>query len=247
MGNADQGRVWEIDTGWDVYAADGDKIGSVEDVQTHYVVVGKGLIFHTERYVPVSAITSVDGDAVYLSVTKDAIDSQGWDTAPDMTSGTYSTTDTDSTTGTTGFDETTDLRTRGRTTERDSLKVPVMEEELDVRKREVERGSVRVHKDVVEETETFDVPLREETIHVERHAATGDETAGIGDHAFEEQDIEIQLRGEEAEVTKQARVKEHVHISKDVRERDKQVSGTVRHEEVVVEGEDTTTDLDRRP
>jgi uncharacterized protein (TIGR02271 family) len=240
MGNADQGRVWEIDTGWDVYAADGDKIGSVEEVHTHYIVVGKGLIFRSERYVPVSAITSVDGDGVYVGVNKNAIDSQGWDTVPDLTD--YDTTDTRGT----GLTGATDVTKRRDTTGRETIDVPVVEEELDVTKREVERGSVHVHKDVVEDTKRVDVPVREETVRVERHAGAGDDRDTLSDHTFEEEDIEIPLRGEEVEVSKRARVREHVHIDKDVREREEGVTGTVRREKVFVEGEETLDD-DRRP
>jgi len=71
--------------------------------------------------------------------------------------------------------------------------------------------------------------VREETIRVERHAATDQDTTDIGEHAFQEEDIEIPLRGEEVEVDTHAVVREH----------DEQVTGTVRREDVVVEGEDT--------
>ncbi len=85
------------------------------------------------------------------------IHSQGWDTIPDIA-------DTSTLSGTTGHSETADLTdttrmtdttgaTRRDVTDIDEIKVPVMEEALDVTTREVERGSVRVHKDVVEETE----------------------------------------------------------------------------------------------
>jgi uncharacterized protein (TIGR02271 family) len=232
MGNADQGQVWEIGDGWNVYSADGGKLGSVEEVQPHYLVVGKGFLFHKEHYVPVSAITSVDGENVHLGVSKAEIERQGWDTVPEP--GSYQTI------------ETTDARTHARTTDGDTLKVPVREEALDVSKREVERGSVRVHKDVVERQEQIDVPLREETVRVEWHSAADDTRADVGEHAFQEEDIEIPLRGEEVAVSKRTRVREHLHIDKDVREREQPVSGKVRREEVRVEGEDVD-EIHRRP
>ena len=249
-GNYPPGGTWEIDNGWDVVTSDGDKLGDVEEVHPHYLVVGKGLIFHSERYVPVSTITSVEDNKVYLSVSKSEVDSQGWDTIPDIAD-TTSTSDTMDMTDTRRMTDTVDMTRRDTTrdmdtTGTDDIKVPVMEEELDVRKRQVDRGSVRVHKDVTEHEERITVPVREETVRVERHAATDQDATDIGDHAFQEEDIEIPLRGEEVEVDKHAVVREHVHINKDVRERDEQVSDSVRREEVVVEGEDTI-DRTNRP
>jgi len=78
----DAGSAWEIEPGWDVVASDGEKVGDVEEVQPTYLVVGKGLIFHSERYIPVSAIVTVEQERIYLNVTKDELEAQGWDTVP---------------------------------------------------------------------------------------------------------------------------------------------------------------------
>ncbi len=78
----DAGSVWEIEPGWDVVTSDGEKVGNVEEVQPTYLVVGKGLIFHSERYIPVSAIVTVEQECIYLNVTKDGMEAQGWDTVP---------------------------------------------------------------------------------------------------------------------------------------------------------------------
>ena len=79
--NYTPGDVWEIDHGYDVFAADGEKVGDVQEVHPHYLVVSKGFFFPTERYVPVAAITDVHEERV-LNVTKDQIDNEGWDTIP---------------------------------------------------------------------------------------------------------------------------------------------------------------------
>ncbi len=239
-GNYPPGGTWEIDNGWDVITADGDKLGDVEEVHPHYLVVGKGLIFHSERYVPVSTITAVEDNKVHLAVTKDEVERQGWDTIPDV-AGTTTRTDSNDSTDTTRRTDMTDRTRRGT----DEIDVQVVEEQLDVDKRQVERGSVRVHKDVVEEDVQLNVPVREERVHVERRAATGDRAADIGDHTFEEEDIEIPLRGEEIEVNKRPVVTEHVRIGKDVEERDERVTGRVRREAVHIEGEDTLDRGDR--
>jgi uncharacterized protein (TIGR02271 family) len=239
-----QGVVWEIDNGWDVYGADGDKIGDVHDVQPHYITVSKGFFFPTERYIPVSAIANVEHDRVYLGVTKSEIESRGWDVVPDDDG--YGSTSTG-----TGFTERTSSREYAdagltdRTMRDEHLRVPVAEERLEVEKQQVERGSVRVHKDVVEEQQTVDVPLREEEIRVERHAARGEFGSGdVPADAFEETTYEIPIRGEEVDVSKRAVVREEIDISKDVRERTEHVSDTVRREEVHIDG--TDTDVTRR-
>jgi uncharacterized protein (TIGR02271 family) len=222
------GIVWEIDNGWDVYGADGEKIGDVDEVHPHYIVVSKGFLFTSERYVPVNAIANVENERVYLSVTKDEVESRGWDSVPPQDA--YSGTPTSSA----GAGQMTGA---GHTTQEDRLHVPVSEEELRVQKRQVERGQVQVEKDVVEERKSVDVPLREEEIRVDRHAVS--DTSDVPADAFQEKSYDIPLRGEEVDVSKRAVVREEVDISKDARERTEHVSDTVRREEVTVEGEDT--------
>lgn len=238
--NYNSGEVWEIDNGYDVFASDGEKVGDVQEVHPHYLVVSKGFFFPTERYVPVAAITSVQDERVSLNVTKDQIDSQGWDSVPSET--TYSTQSTTNTYGDTGMDrtQTTDTLVNERATDSavDDMRIPVMEEQLSVNKHEVRRGLVRVNKRVTEEQASVNVPLREETVHVERHAVTGDYSGSMPSDAFQETEIEIPLRGEEVDVTKRAVVREEVEIDKDVVERNQQVSDTVRREEVYVDGAD---------
>jgi len=235
--NYGAGDVWEIDHGYDVFAADGEKVGDVQEVHPHYLVVSKGFFFPSERYVPVAAITDVRDERVYLSVTKDQVDSQGWDTIPaDTTVTDTNYTDTTYTDRDRVGLADTMVNERVTDTVDDDVRIPVMEEQLSVGKHEVRRGLVRVRKDVVEEQQSVNVPLREETVHVERHAVSGEYTGDVPANAFEEVEIEIPLRGEEADVTKRAVVREEVEIDKDVVERNQQVTDTVRREEVYVDG-----------
>jgi uncharacterized protein (TIGR02271 family) len=251
------GGTWEIDNGWDVFGADGEKVGDVHEVQPHYLVVSKGFFFPTERYVPVSAISNVEHDRVYLNVTKEQIDSMGWDVVPEVDT-VVTSTETAGIGGYTGSPATVTGDTYAETyteTDRERVSVPVVEEELEVDKHAVQRGSVRVHKDVVEDVQTVNVPLREEEVVVERHPVDRAIAAdAIPADAFEETDIEIPLRGEEVDVSKRAIVREEVDIAKTARERTEQVNDTVRREEVHVDevdrtrrGEtfrDTDTDID---
>lgn len=112
--------------------------------------------------------------------------------------------------------------------------IPVVKEEVQIGKRQVLRGGVRVYSRVVEEPVEETVQLREERVRVERQpanrAATEADLAARG-----EQVIEVQEFAEEPVVAKQSRVVEEVRVGKDVSERTETVRDTVRRTEVNVE------------
>ncbi len=116
----------------------------------------------------------------------------------------------------------------------DTNAIPVVQEEMQVGKRQVLRGGVRVYSRVVEEPFEEKVSLREESVRVERQpvnrSATSADLSG-----GQEQVIEVQEFAEEPVVSKQARVVEEVRVGKDVSERTETVRDTVRHTEVNVE------------
>ena len=113
-------------------------------------------------------------------------------------------------------------------------RIPVMEEQLNVGKREVERGGVRVRSRVVERPVEEAVRLREERVNVERRPVNRPVTdADL--NTFREGTIEVRERGEEPVVNKQAQVVEEVAINKEVGERAETVRDTVRRTDVDVE------------
>jgi uncharacterized protein (TIGR02271 family) len=113
-------------------------------------------------------------------------------------------------------------------------RIPVIEEELRVGKREVEGGGVRVRTRVVERPVEEAVRLREERVNVERRPVNRPVSeADLG--AFREGTFELKERSEEAVVAKQARVVEEVAINKEVGERTETVRDTVRRTDVEVE------------
>ena len=82
------------------------------------------------------------------------------------------------------------------------------------------------------------VNLRQEHVEVERRPVSGTTQAGtLGGDPFQERTIEVEERGEEAVVSKEARVVEEVVVRKDVEQRTETVSDTVRKTEVDVEDE----------
>jgi uncharacterized protein (TIGR02271 family) len=121
----------------------------------------------------------------------------------------------------------------------EQVKMDVIEEDLQVGKRAVEGGKVRV-RSVIEETPVQeDVTLREEHVTVERRPV--DRPASEADiNAFREKTVEVTERREEPIVRKEARVVEEVVIGKEVTEHTETVSDTVRRTDVQVEGAATT-------
>ncbi len=254
--------------GMDVIGADGEKVGEIDAVERDYFVVRKGFFFPQDHYIPMSAISSYDEDKVYLNVTKDEALEQEWSNPPAATGDAVSDTnygqgtmttgdadyvaadierpanvDTDYATETdvnTGYAADRNVAGAANVTDGDRT-VDVHEEELTARTREVDRGEVRIEKDVVSEQQTLEVPVTEEEVEVTRRRV--DRPVTDADHAFEEGTIEVPLRGEEVEVEKRARVVEEVDIDKTAREHTEQVSDTVRREEVHVEGDNV--DIDR--
>jgi uncharacterized protein (TIGR02271 family) len=115
-----------------------------------------------------------------------------------------------------------------------STAIPVVQEQLKVGKREVQRGGVRVFSRIVETPVDQSIGLREEHVNIERHAV--DQPVSPADAtAFREQTIELRETAEEAVVEKSARVVEEVVVNKEVSEHEEKIHGTVRHTEVEVE------------
>jgi len=112
--------------------------------------------------------------------------------------------------------------------------LPVIEEEMQVGKRTVSRGGVRVYTRVTEKPVEEQVQLRKEQVSVERRPVNR-AVSGTDRDAFKEGTIEMTETSEEAVVSKQARVVEEVVVRKDAQERTETVRDTVRRTDVEVE------------
>lgn len=112
--------------------------------------------------------------------------------------------------------------------------IPVVQEEVRVGKRQVERGGVRVFSRLVETPVNETVSLREEHVSVERRPV--DRPVNPADvAALKDQTIELRETAEEAIVQKSARVVEEVVVGKEVSQRQQNIKDTVRHTEVEVQ------------
>lgn len=112
--------------------------------------------------------------------------------------------------------------------------IPIVEEELVVGKRDVNRGSVRVRSYVTETPVHEQIRLRDEHVNVERRSV--DQPLSISElDAFAERTVEVTATGEEAVIAKNARVVEEVVVTKTSDERTEDVADTVRRTEVDID------------
>jgi len=113
-------------------------------------------------------------------------------------------------------------------------RVQLIEEELHVGKDVRELGEVEISKRVVEEQVSVPVTLEREELVITRTAGTGEAVAGSTN--FTDEVITVPIREEFATVNKTAHVSEEVEIEKRTTHQQTTVGGTVRHEELEVEG-----------
>ncbi len=122
--------------------------------------------------------------------------------------------------------------------EQEETAIPVVEEELRVGKREVERGGVRVTQRVEEQPVERQVTVRDETIEVARvpvNRPVDPDTVRDPDEPFIPVTVEMRERDEVPVVEREARVVEEVVIDKDVEQRAETIRDTVRRTDVDVE------------
>ena len=115
------------------------------------------------------------------------------------------------------------------------------EEELHVGKTERETGRARLRKYVVEDEVTKTVPVRREEVRIEREPIT-DANAGAATDGPEisSEEHEVVLHEEEAVAEKRTVPKERVRLDKDVHTEDREVTDTVRKEQLDVDDDGRT-------
>jgi uncharacterized protein (TIGR02271 family) len=117
---------------------------------------------------------------------------------------------------------------------RDAVVVPVIAEQLEVQKRVVETGGVRIHKTVSEREEVVDEPLMREEVHV-RRVPVNKVVDGpvpvrhVGDTMI------VSLLEEVLVVEKRLMLKEELHITKEQVESYRPQRVRLRTEEAVIE------------
>lgn len=123
-------------------------------------------------------------------------------------------------------------------------KLDVVQEELHVGKRELDRGGVRVVQRVSQKPVREVVRLRDEHARVQRTPVDRPVRADEID-TFKEGTVEVREKTEEPVVAKTARVVEEVRVGKDVREHEETIDDTVRRKDVDVQRLDERTSAER--
>lgn len=137
----------------------------------------------------------------------------------------------------TGTDQARTDQTRAGA--RDTLRVPVVEEQIKVGKVEQVTGGVRVRTHVEQRPVAETVVLRDEDVTVQRRRV--DRPAEPGETGlFEEREIRVEEIDEVPVIKKEARVVEEIEIRKESHQRQETVRDTARR--TAVEVEDLSTD-----
>lgn len=111
--------------------------------------------------------------------------------------------------------------------------VQAHEEKLRVDKQSVEKGNVKVRKEVHTEHKTVDVPVTREEIVIERHA--GNQQRVSADQLASGQEIRIPVREDQVRVSKENVVAEEVSVGKRKVQSTQRVDEDLRKEEIKVE------------
>jgi uncharacterized protein (TIGR02271 family) len=124
--------------------------------------------------------------------------------------------------------------------------IQLVGEILRVHKERVQRGEVRLRKEVVTENQNIEVPVTREELVIERVPVQGREASG--DIGAGEKEIRVPLTEEQVRVEKKPVINEEVRVGKRQVQDTKRVSDTVRHEELRTEreGDVEADDLESR-
>ncbi len=234
-----------ITVGAPVFALDGEQLGEVKEVRGNYFKVDAPM--QPDYWLRTDAVRNGDGGQVMLSISKDRLGDYQVMNPDDVDVESGRMTDYRADTTVTGHEHDTDYRaSAGYTTDAEHThtgtrdwdtserdRVRLHEEQLTAQKRAVEAGEVVIGKEVVEEQQSIDVPVRREEVYIERRAVSGDVDAGeIGDGREE---IRVPVMEEEVDVQKRTVATEEVTAGKRAVEETRRVSDTVRREEARIE------------
>lgn len=239
-----------------IYGNDGGKIGSVGQVylddqnsQPTFVTVRTGMFGAKETFIPVSKATRThDGLEVPFdkAFVKDApnVDADG-SLTPEEERRLYEYYSMDYGQGTDGADERhhdAAPKTTGRAGQDagvaaggDRESVVARDEHLNVGTERRESGQVRLRKHTRTDTETAEVPVSREELVVERESV---DPNSVEAQRGGDEDVTVTAH-EDVPVVHKTETAEKVTVDKKTVRGTEQVSETVEHEDVEVEGNDT--------
>ena len=201
-----------------------EDLGEVQEVGDTYVLVQKGLINKDKFYIPQNEVESYDGEVLRFKLSEDDIRSKYLGDMPPPIS---------------SVDENIKYgENRAKQEESESTRFPLVEEKLNVSKKEVTYKEATLVKEPITETKTVEVPVMHEELIVERRPPT---EATTSQHELKppvttREEIKIPLKKEEVEVKKEPYVKEEVVIKKKRVEEKKTITEDVKSETLADDG-----------
>ncbi|WP_165006958.1 MULTISPECIES: DUF2382 domain-containing protein [unclassified Enterococcus] len=162
------------------------------------------------------------------------------ETADTRTTGILNTQNPEEATGTMEPMDTTPEPTSNTQAGTNDETIQLKEEQLDVNTHDVTTGEVDIHKHVVNDTETVEVPVKREEIVIERKPVNPSANGGETTESLEDETITIPIKEEQIDVNKHTVVREEVDIRKEEHEDTKQVTEDVSREELDI---DTSGDV----
>lgn len=119
----------------------------------------------------------------------------------------------------------------------EEARMKLHEEKLEVDKKEVESGEVRIRKEVIQEEQTIDVPVSREEVYIERRPVDEREAMDEASAAFDDsgESIRIPIKEERLDVKKKPVVNEELIVGKKEVRDTETVRETVRREKADIE------------
>lgn len=219
--------------GWTVVDQTGDDLGEVKEmlIETDEMRVDSIMVSGGVR-IPAENIALRDGRVVVTGVRDNDVYTETQRTATAATAGTYEPMPRG-----TGARNVAGVT---REANEDEISIPIIEENLVVGKRTVEKGGATVRTTLTETPVEESVNLREESVTVERRPV--DRAVDANTDAFQEGTFDVTTRAEVPVVSKEARVVEEVYVGKEVTERDETVHETVKRTDVDVDVDEIDAD-----
>ena len=190
----EQGIDWDDVIKKEARGINDEDLGEVHEVGDTYVLVQKGLINKEKYYVPQNEVESYDGNILRFKLSEEEIKSKYSGDSPPLTRNTEKDDEEES----------------------ESTRVSLVEERLNISKRDVTYKEATLVKEPVTETKTVEVPITHEELVVERRPASKSttSTSDLKPPVTSKEEIKIPLKKEEVEVKKEPYVKEEVVLKK---------------------------------
>lgn len=222
--------------GMDVFGKDGQKLGKVLSTGDNAFVVEKGVFFPKDFSLRFDDISEIRDNKIFLRQSTNELkewkepEYAGWTKVEAVNVGLIEAKPTES------------YKPKYESLSEETIKVPLMEEELEATKTSRQTGELRVRKIVHTELRHITVPLAHEEVRVERVKIDRyrEPEAGESREAFQEKTISMPVMDEEVVLSKHAKVREEVRLTKERRTEQRDVSDQVRKEDLEIDDKTAT-------